>query len=480
MNNKRTNKPRKERILVGNTTQTAIPTGNHVNTNNTLNIGNQDIAAISRDDSAGSTIADGFYITAGTTAVQVNAIEILQGTPKSSAINTVNPFGAGDLAVVRSGIITKDSIQSFSFTRPNYGKLNVNYITGFATPEDGATYGIYVDPRGTRQMRDAGYTDMQAVYTAFNTPAYSTLSAITAPKGHLIQNLLMNLNRYSRLYVNTNGRRGQSNFAAFAIDSTAAATGQVINTIVNGTSFNWFTEAGVTTTYTADYALVQALATAKLNGNITGAEKIVPIDLTTAGTVTVDGIMIIGLDEVPASAFTDITNVRTTALVELRNYFVDAPANTQMPTTKIVACDAAEAQNTGFNWYIQWKYNHGLNILNAQTMPHNDFYLIPTNYIDQSKLYNAYIIDYVNEEIVMDGRYESPQRVTILMEATATNSTATVTTLAGGTGNYTYAGTNSTLIPLLEGTIGDWLQSAQPYSNQKVVGSATATTYFAV
>ncbi|PWR46438.1 hypothetical protein DK295_15385, partial [Listeria monocytogenes] len=64
------------------------------------------------------------------------------------------------------------------------------------------------------------------------------------------------------------------------------------------------------------------------------------------------------------------------------------------------------------------------------------------------------------------------------LPAGITNGTATAgTILATG---FTYSATNTALPPLLEGTIGDWLQTSVTFNSHIFTGAATATTYFGV
>lgn len=477
MGKRNTNKRQMETFLAAYSTQTAVPTGTLVNATTALNLPDGNIAAISKD--LYSTVrANGVFLVAGDTATQVRKIQILQGTPKSAALQTVDGWHAGHKAYVGSQDIERSTVQSFSFTRPNVGTRNTVYVTGFARPEDEQAYGLRTAIRGTRQFRDYG-TNENSVYTSYVTPDYTVLGYTDAQAvSALLHNLFYTTNLYSKQYGMGLSQHGNKDFAVLGLDTTGAATGVTIGSVVNGTSIPFLVQNGTTYTIVADHALVQTFGAAIAAGVPTTA-VIVPINPTVDHTSAdpINAVLFLGLDENRAIAFSDITNVRTTVLVELADSFRNS---LQLPTTITQTSRAKEAINTGFNLWVQYRNSAEYGIFNAQNQPHGDFYVQAPIYFSntESQLYNVYIIDFQNTETTLTTSEPDPQKTVIVLPAGITNGTATAgTILATG---FTYSATNTALPPLLEGTIGDWLQTSVTFNSHIFTGAATATTYFGV
>jgi len=477
MGKRNTNKRQMETFLAAYGSQSAVPSGALVNATTALNLPDGNIAAISTD--LYSTVrANGVFLVAGDTATQVRKIQILQGTPKSAAIHTVDGWHAGHRAYVASQEIERSTIQSFSFTRPNVGTRNTVYVTGFARPEDEKAYGLRTAIRGTRQFRDYG-TNENSVYTSYVTPDYTALGYTDAQAtSALIHNLFYKTDLFSKQYGIGLNQHGNKDFVVLGLDTTGTAAGVAIGSVVNGTAIDFLVQNGTTYTLVADYALVQTFGQAIANGVPTTA-TIVPLDPTVDHSTAdpLDAVLFMGLDENRAIAFSDITNVRTTVLVELADSFRDS---LQLPTTITQTSRAKEAVNTGFNLWVQYRNSAEFGIFNAQNQPHGDFFVQAPIYFTNTEaaLYNVYIIDFQNTETTLTTSEPDPQKTVIVLPARITNGTADADTI-GATG-YTYSATNTALPPLLEGTIGDWLQSSVTYNSHIFTGAATATTYFGV
>src|SRR6056297_4213100 len=105
----RANTASKEIILVGSGDQ-ALASGALAGDSTSLNIADGQLGVLSWDFDG--TVALGTFITAGVTAANVQAVKVLQGTPKSNAIHTVEPWEVSDQGFVESGIIHRSNIRS--------------------------------------------------------------------------------------------------------------------------------------------------------------------------------------------------------------------------------------------------------------------------------------------------------------------------------------------------------------------------------
>jgi len=201
---------RMEQILVADAT-TALATGALVGATTALGITNGQLGIMSAD--LDGTIAAGNMITAATTAAQVGAIQILQGTPKSAAIHKVNPFEVGDKGKVETGIIGSDMIQSVSTVTPKVERFGASAYVVTPTIVADTEYSVYVTSSSVRKDRDYGDNDdvIAEVYTSPTTLPGS-------PKDGVVQNLAYKINA-----------RGNKDVLALAIDvaggTTTAATG---------------------------------------------------------------------------------------------------------------------------------------------------------------------------------------------------------------------------------------------------------------
>jgi len=470
---KRTNKPAMETIIVQyNASQTAFPTGALVGSTNSLNLVDGSISAVSADHSS-SVRAYGRHIQDTDTATTVRRIKIVQGTPKSSAINTVSPFGEGHKSVVESQVIDGTMVRSVATKLPNLGYRNAIYFDGFTAPSDEVNYGISLIVRGVRSNRVYGYNNNR-VFASIDTPDYTTLGytstqATTDLLAKLAAELLHSSAAFSR-----NGQpvpRGKKEFIVFAIDSTGATGSQDIGTLVNGDSVDFLIENGVTYSIELDKVMIQTLAKAVING-LANTATIVPVDVTAVTTDVIDGLLFIGLDEDPAIAFSDILDVRTHLSIELVNAF-----RTELPTSIEEVSVSQEASNTGDRVWKMWRDRYGRSIFNAQVDPINGYFIQAPSYFDRTKLYTATMIDFYNYETVLSGsNILDPQRCTILIEAEIDDDTIDVDAVVVLLGTYTYQTINSTLVAQMETILGDWLQSCSPTPTP--IASATSSTYF--
>ena len=309
----RANTASKEVILVGSGDQ-ALASGALVNDTTALGIADGQLGVLSWDFDG--TVALGEFITAGVTAANVKAVKVLQGTPKSNAVHTVEPWEVEDKGYVESGILYRSNIRSVATAAYRVSSYSASAVTDIPSVSAATEYGAYVYLYGVRNDRDYGDND-EVIYESFETP--DSLSGINDANSYVIENLLYKFNSRSRLASLSNSagvRRGNKNYIALAINTSGSGgstAGQAIGTITCASTpttipvMKSYDKDGnaVTTNLVADAQLVKALAklvkeqadnSANVTNQITASSTIEVIDPKTAGngvkasgTVTVTG-----------------------------------------------------------------------------------------------------------------------------------------------------------------------------------------------
>lgn len=220
---KRTNRAQtasQEIILVGDGDQ-ALASGALVDGTTSLGIADAQLGVLSWDFDG--TVALGNFITAGTTAAQVQAIKVLQGTPKSASIHTVEPWEVEDKGYVESGIIYRDNIRSISTVVYETPVYSAYAVTDLPTIAAATEYSAYVYLYSVRNDRDWSDND-EVVYETFETP--DSLTGITDTTDYVITNLLYKFNTRSRVASVSNSasvRRGNKDYIALAVNTTGSA-----------------------------------------------------------------------------------------------------------------------------------------------------------------------------------------------------------------------------------------------------------------
>lgn len=284
---KRTNRAQtasQEIILVGDGDQ-ALASGALVDGTTSLGIANQQLGVLSWDFDG--TVALGNFITAATTAAQVQAIKVIQGTPKSASIHTVEPWEVSDKGYVESGIIHRDNIRSISTEVYEAPVYSAHAFTDIPTIAAATEYSAYVYLYSVRNDRDWSDND-EVVYETFETP--DTLTSITDPTDYVISNLMYKFNTRSRVASVSNSasvRRGNKDYIALAINS-AGSFGQALGTI---TCLTTPTTIPVMKSYDAqgNATTTNLIANAELIAALAGVIK-GQADAVTAGTTITDQI----------------------------------------------------------------------------------------------------------------------------------------------------------------------------------------------
>lgn len=254
-------------------------------------------------------------INAGDTVADSPIIQIAVGMPDAS-----NP-GPGDFA----GFYNKTHLLSHrihgKLTRYWRGKAYVAprqnaWVIGaddaaadaIGTPLDETTYGLRVTFKGVRHDEAYSTSTRDSIVGRFTTPDYTTLGTVN-PLDHLIQNMVSELNKNSRIIV-TDGHRGTKPFVALAVRFEAGFSGansttnvsdlDSLNgaTTVTGYGFATDAETAAANNNSAMGAAFVAMV-ADTTVDVDTDTQVVDIDLTTAGAAVsgCNGILIIALDE---------------------------------------------------------------------------------------------------------------------------------------------------------------------------------------
>lgn len=480
MGRKRINKLDMEQMIVGyndlpmadgTANGTVVPSvaGSLVNTTTSLGIADGQLGLLSVDFD--STVRpNGIFLQAGDTINDVRKVKLLQGTPKSAQTQLVSGWEESDLAYMQSGIIRAGKIRSVTTKTCELGTYSSTYFTAFAAPLDLADYKMYVNIESVRNDRQYGDND-EIAFANFVTPEYSDpaiATAIPEPLDHLLQNMLYELNLYSKIASFSNGAvtYGNKNMVAFGLNSGGGA-GVAIGGITAGTIIPVVNSNGLVLNYVATLEFVNTVNTWIARGVLPTA-TIEVIDLTTAGTnPTIDSFIVMGLDEDVSVAFDDVKFVRTRVNVSLGDSFNFLP----LPT-KVIGAEAKENTGTGRDWTIENDNRARLTIHNMQNQPFGDYFVQGVTYIDPSKSYTSTIIDYYDEEETITDVPQSPKQVILLLECQVVDPAATAT--AG----LTYATVDTATVASLNAILGAWLTSERTLSNHAIKGDATPGVYF--
>lgn len=445
MNFKGTNKVQTamETVLVA--TASTTPTGALVGATTAYNITNGQVAVMSYDLD-GSPVMGTFVSAAAAPTSTNKAVKLVQGTPKSSAIHTVDPFEVGHKALVESDIIYHSAILDYTKTAASVGQLSTETFTAFGTPTGGKTYGGYLRLNSVRKDREFGDND-DVIYEEFTTPV--DITGITNVKDYVLQNLIARFNMRSKVISTTNSamdRRGNKEFVMLAIKTTGGS-GTVVNTVVTNGTLNVMTEGGVTSQVTVTNEMVVSLARAVRAGFIAGTATIETVDLTTAGDAAkVDGFIVLGLDADLAAIYDDIAQVRTVAELNLTENF------TTIGFTK-GKVNPAEPVGLARVEISDNRERAQLRVHTMQNQPCMDFYSEGQSYIVDGTWYNSAIVHFYDyeETITVRPRYE--KRTTVLWAAAPAATTAVsaaVTALAASNPPIVFTATEPVAIAAFE------------------------------
>lgn len=437
LNSKSNKKPKSETFLVASGDQALVAAGTDIvnPASFALNIADGQLAVVCASHDS-TTRAFGETIGAADTPLTVPTIQIFQGTPNSANIRNVHPIDAvSDKAVVKSQKITPKNSLLFTGRVSAAPLLNawvVGGTGGAITSVDSADYAMNVQFVSHRNDKYFGAHGEEDFTVNFSTPDYTALGTVS-PLDHLVKNLVYtaNLNSAALRFNNPASRRGNKNFIAFAV-SEAGAGGTAINpgvSIVAGTPITVAVDAaGNNVQFTPDAAFVATMTELLANAtNLTNASTIEVADLSTAGAAAdADTIVLVAVDHQLAIARDDIPQVKVRLRVGLE--YVSFDAN---PVLKEQVSVPFEGQGQGRKMKLWYESRAGLNIYTAQNRHWGpQEYITPPSYIDESVLYNAYIIEH-RDSFLVPASHEVDwfHRTIILVPTADTTTIASLNTL---------------------------------------------------
>jgi hypothetical protein len=341
----------------------ALASGSLVDGTNAFNIANKQLGVLPASDLG--TVAQGTFVATGTATIAgAPVVKVVQGTPKSSAIQTVNVWEVSDPGLVESDFIYADAIRSIKTTKyrvPVYGAYGA---TDLPTPVVSTDYKGFITLNSVRGDRDYSDND-EVVSENVQTPADFSAIGVTDKLDWVLQNMAYKFNTRSKLASLSNSasvQRGNKDYIVLAVNA-AGGFGQAIGTITcAGTptsitvmnDYNSETDlTPVTTTLTADAGLVGALAHLvkdqadrvaageTITNQITASSTIEVIDLKDAGK----GVQAQGTFTVTnnTNIATDTITIGTTALVEGTDF--DAGSDDTAAELAVTATNLAQAIN---------------------------------------------------------------------------------------------------------------------------------------
>lgn len=444
-----------------------IATGDLAQAGNALPITTRQLGIVSVDSSG--LRAPGTMLTAGDTASQVKAVEIIQGTPNSTNLSAVNAFGIGHKAIVRSGVIRKDKIRSIATYKYEFPQFSMWYLRSVSGITTNQRYYVNITMEGERIDTTHGM-NREVIREVVKTPT----SAPTDAADFVLQNLGLSINKLSK-FVNPNtGFAGTKPILALGVKANGTNDADDINDITVGggitaaslasNAFARYTVAGTThtCTYTPDAVFVNSLNKAIGSVAAFGTAKFVELGSVTPGSAaTIDGLLIVAFREDTIAAYDDVKEQSIRLDVNFGCEF----GVTQPTYTLSHVCKPFEGTNGGRQLDLKYKDRAAQQIFNLQNWPVNGKpYPVPESYIDPATNYQVTVIEYWDSDNKLVSDSDSVGFVYICVPVTTSNA-------AAGTGPTVTTAT----VTNLEETIGAWLRSN---ANVEYKGLADSTTVF--
>jgi hypothetical protein len=328
---------------------------------------------------------------------------LAQGTPFSAAPLTA--VGPADQVANQTQAIKSSTVKSVTYQPATTGVLS-GWAIEDVNADSNTAYSFGVAFRS--RIKDRNYTQTAAEIIQVNFPT-GDLSSFTSAEDYLIQNLVAQTNTFSKI-VSTNGRTGNRDVVAFAINTDGTAS--------SGIAIN--SAAGTATGYgfTLTQEMVNALAGIVTASALTNSSKIVPIDLTNAGNATTtkaDAVVVLGLNRDLAVGYDRIDQIKTRIQVGLKNGF-------DLSTVTLTEGSLAkEAQGTPRVWRRFFEDTVGQRIYGKNKTLFPFAYQYP-DYIDDTKTYGALVLEYESEPYRRDHSLTvSNHKAIILVPSDATN-----------------------------------------------------------
>ena len=410
---KRTNKSAMPVIMTVTGDRVLQSTGSLVGVTTALGIADGNIGLISWDYNGSEPLGD-FMQAADCTVANVSAIKVVRGTPASANTTLADLWEVGDKTHLESGIIRPENIRSVTTKVGRFAQWGASTISGFSTPQDNVEYKAYLRLLSVRNDKYYGDND-NVLHVSVPATDFTALGT-TDPLDYVLQNLGDQLNRYGKYTaLNSSHKKGNHNTLTLGIN-TAGGGGTVLNAIAEGDTISFIVIDGVTSTFVADKAFIQALAQACVDATIDwDTATLETIDVTAAGTAaTINALISFGLPHKTAAYFDNIEQVQTRVELNIGGGF-------QTDSTVVTPVNSAPVEGTGqgSKWAIVSADRYLTTVHTKQVKPFGEFFSTGKDYIDPNKLYTSVIVDYYDTEETLSTTVKSPKQLILLFTCEA-------------------------------------------------------------
>jgi len=437
--------------------------------------GNQNLAADGIDFLSGNgvALADGQlgvldvktnkFINGGSPTVTTDpAIKLVAGTPTSADFSKNYGWHIGEVKpFLETPIIdASHTVQSVTASLTPVQSNSAVYIDGVSTPVASTAtvvqkYSVNVLFRSVRKDRDYG-NNIDKLITSYDTPITGLPTDAAEAKSFVLAKLIGRINAQSKLntlqpqWANIAAKK---HVIALGISLDGDGTGTAIAGIKTGTSFDVMTTTNGTLSITATAGMVQALHNFIDKKLVNINAEIITVNVDTANSGYIDGILLIALDHDTAVAYDDIYAVKPTIDVTVGGF-------TSYGITNV--SPAIEPGGSGRLFKIAFDERAYAQYGNHQLTGFADELIKTPSYIDETKSYSAYIIDLYNKDEKYDDSIHHQTRIWILVETFLGSGNAD-----GGIVPVILA---PTTVTDLTNTLGYWLNSLTPGYNNNNTG----------
>lgn len=428
--------------------------------------GNQNLATDGADFLSGNgvALADGqlgvldvktnkFILGNNPTVSSYPAIKLVAGTPTSTDFSKNYGWHIGEVKpFLETPIIDRShTVQSFAASLTPVQSNSAVYIDGVSTPVASTAtvtqkYAVNVLFRSVRKDRDYG-NNIDKLITSYDTPITGLPTDAAEAKSFVLAKLIGRINAQSKLntlqpqWANIAAKK---HVIALGISLDGDGTGTAIAGIKTGTSFDVMTTTNGTLSITATAGMVQALHNFIDKKLVNINAEIITVNVDTANSGYIDGILLVALDHDTAIAYDDIYAVKPTIDVTVGGF-------TSYGITNV--SPAIEPGGSGRLFKIAFDERAYAQYGNHQLTGFADELIKTPSYIDETKSYTAYIIDLYNKDEKYDDSIHHQTRIWILVETSL--NTADADAGAGIVPTITASNTVTGLVS----TVAPWLNS---------------------
>lgn len=394
-------------------------------------------------------------------------IQIVQGTPNSTALYNVDPFGTGYPDVERSGILKKGKVLSaakYAYADPTYQVTQIKSVSGF---DANTTYQLVATMQSVRG--DIVYGMNKEVFSVSYDKSLATPTQAT-----ILKHFATELNKFSSIVGNVTNIGGTKPFVVLALaptesgdtltsagvlggldigDSVTVGTfnGQAVSLNIDANLYHTLTKAVIAdaTLFPTDYA----------DGD-TDAFKVV--DCTTSTTIA--RLLIIALDETPLLAFDDVMEVKTR---------IDFGIN-DLTYTKTELVKPFEGTGLGRQVLLWYRQKAKLQKFNMQNHPvHGEFFInqdLPEYFTTTGK-YSLTVIDYYDTVDTINGTSVHPKQVVIVHDAASAKGASGDTLIDAIPDGGLVVTTTATVN--FDDQLSAWITGSNSVKPIKLLGAAT-------